>query len=188
MIHQGATSLDLLPAIDEEKELRFNKHNASSALLQNTECSDSSSNSRLRDFRQSRFEPINPSLINRSDGLPFEQRSIGRNAGPSYARRHQPIWQENYPSISEGDDHGMSHQFRSGNTAGIPRSQQPSIASASYAYHATPANAAFSSNYYPVTKQNSEVQSQSSGALGGKLNIDLHSVIQPEGVNQTRFT
>ena len=168
VIHQGTTSVDLLPAIDEEKELRFNKHNASSSLLQNTECSDSSSNSRLRDFRQSRFESINPNLINQNDGLPLEQKSIGRNAGPSYGRRHQPIWQESYPSISEGDDHGTGHQFRSGNTVGMHRSQQPSITSASYAYHATPANAAFSSNYYPVTKQNSEVQSQSSGALGGK--------------------
>ena len=171
MIHQGATSLDPLPAIDEERELRFSKHNASSALLQNTECSDSSSNSRLRDLGQSRPDPIHPSLINRSDGLPFEQRGIGRNAGPSYGRRHQPIWQENYPSISEGDDHGTSYQFRSGNTAGTHRSQQPSITSASYAYHAAPSNAAFSSNYYPVTKQNSEVQSQSSGALGGKINM-----------------
>ena len=188
MINQGATSVDLLPAIDEEKELRFNKHTASSSLLQNTECSDSSRSS--RDVRQSRFPHINPNLINESDGLPFEQKGVGRSSGPSYVRRHQPIWQESYPkgAASEGDDSGLTHPFRGGNTVGINRSQQPSITSASYAYHATPANAAFSSNYYPVTKQNSEVQSQSSGALGGKLNIDLHSVIQPEGVNQTRFT
>ena len=58
----------------------------------------------------------------------------------------------------------------------------PSITNASYAYHTS--NEAFSSTYYPVSKQNSEVQSQSSGAVD--TTDDNYSTFTDPLSNQTR--
>ena len=196
VIHHNTICGDL-PAIEEDRELKFSKHNAPSGFLQNTECSDSSSNSKLRDRQYSQMihGHIDPRLVNRVDatigplGLPLQNHTTvnSSNMMSSHGRRgHANNFQERYPKPALSDEAGtdthMSHPYRGGSYRGQTR---PSITSASYAYHSS--NEAFSSNYYPVSKQNSEVHSQSSGALGGgDTTDDNYSTFTDPSPHQTR--
>ena len=162
VIHQTTLSGEPLPAIEEDRELKLCKHNAPSAFLQNTECSDSSSNSKFK-HKNTVGQQIDPRLINPSDGLSLHSSSVNtsRSLNTHGKRGNLSNWQESYPpaNLTERNRsqaiHGETYRSVS----------KPNITSASYAYHTS--NEAFSSSYYPVSKQNSEVHSQSSGALGG---------------------
>ena len=93
-------------------------------------------------------------------------------------------WQESYPpaNLTERNRSHSDNNYRS--------LSKPNITSASYAYHNT-SNEAFSSSYYPVSKQNSEVHSQSSGALGGgDTTDDNYSTFtdpSPYQINDSRY-
>ena len=167
VIHQNTICGEPLPAIEEDRELKFSKHNAPSTFLPNTDFSDSSSNSKFKQKGSDGHHRSEAPYINKDNELPLLSSSF--NSSRSYSthgkRANNPYFQESYPSTSVpesiGVDSSRSQGFRGGNYRG---QNKPSLTKPSYAYHT---NEAFASSYYPVSKQNSEVQSQSSGALGG---------------------
>ena len=167
VIHQTTLCGEPLPAIEEDRELKFSKHHATSTFHQNTEYSDSSTSSKVKQREAAGHQHIDPRFINKVDGLTLHSSAINssRSYGTQGRRGNTSQFQESYPSTSVPDSIGVdpsrSQGFRSGNYRGQTK---PSLTSASYAYHT---KEAFSSSFYPVSKQNSEVQSQSSGALGG---------------------
>ena len=110
---------------------------------------------------------IDPRLINPSDGLSNTSMNTSASLVQShYGKRGNSgasSWQEPFPIGPLGSNPNRPQTYiRGGISSGQVRNP---LTSASYAYH-TPTDA-FSSTYYPVSKQNSEVHSQSSGALGG---------------------
>ena len=166
VIHQNTLCGEPLVPIEEDRELKLGKHLATSMILQNTECSDSSSSSKLR--HKSAGPQIDPRLINTSDGLSLQNSSINTSSSwNAYNKRGNTTnWQERYPQTNVLDQFGSDTHRSQAFPGGAFRGQSKrNITSASYAYHTS--NEAFSSNFYPVSKQNSEVHSQSSGALGG---------------------
>jgi hypothetical protein len=188
VIHQTTLSGEPLPAIEEDRELKLCKHNAPYAFLQNTECSDSYSNSKFKN-KNTVGQQIDPRLINPSDGLSQHNTSVNtsRPLNTHGKRGNSSNWQEIYPSGNLTDRNNRSQVIHGENYRSLSK---PNITSASYAYHTS--NEAFSSSYYPVSKQNSEVHSQSSGALGGggDTTDDNYSTItdpSPYQMNDPRY-
>ena len=184
VIHQTTLSGEPLPAIEEDRELKLCKHNAPSAFLQNTECSDSSSNSKFKN-KNTVGQQIDPRLINTSDGLSHHNSSVNTSRSLNTHGKRGNL--ESYPPGYVTDRNNRSQVMHGEN---YPSSSKPNITSASYAYHTS--NTAFSSSYYPVSKQNSEVHSQSSGALGGggDTTDDNYSTItdpSPYQINDARY-
>merc|ERR1719189_3319314 len=188
-IHQTTLCAEHLPSIEEDRELNLAKHNPTSLILQNTECSDSSSNSKLK--MKSSENRIDPRLINPSDGLSNTSMNTSASLVQShYGKRGNSgtsSWQERYPIGPLGSN---PNRHPTSIRGVFPHgSARNPLTSASYAYH-TPTDA-FSSSYYPVSKQNSEVHSQSSGALGGgDTTDDNYSTFtdpSPYQINDSRY-
>lgn len=164
VIHQTTLCGEPLPAIEEDRELKFSKHNAPSTFLPNTDFSDSSSNSKFKQKGTDGQQRTDAPYINKDNELSSSFTS-SRSYNSHGKRGNNSFFQESYPSTSVPDSIGTDPNRSQGFRAASYRGQsKPNLTKPSYAYHT---NEAFSSSYYPVSKQNSEVQSQSSGALGG---------------------
>ena len=143
-----------LNTIEEERELKFDSSASHCTGLLNTECSDSSSNSK------SKFGHLYHGGIPQGTVINHPEAISSRS---NFGRRGPAHWQESHPKNMgmAGSSYNISH---GGNAASM--GSKADITNPSFAYHTSHA---FSSNYNPVSKQNSEIQSQSSGALEGKL-------------------
>ena len=115
-------------------------------------------------------------IVNPPHGIASASSSVATKMDSLSTSSHPPPAMSSRTSRMKGNE---MHPNVFGPTAG--NTSVPDIRSASYAYHAN------SSNWNPVSRQDSELQSQSSGAVGKWLGIVLVTSFKTYGIKNRNY-